>query len=94
MTDEKYIRKAVELAYGWDLSDLNDEFWSGRRQMMLDALAAQLVRQVDALGSPRVAVFTDGGAMVDGSGAYAKCRGLDRTMNTIMAIVDSGVLSG
>ena len=69
---------------------------------MLDALAAQLVRQVEVPGRLRVQVDT-------GFTAIRKCKSLkngvtptwvdlhatygpDRTMNTIHAIVDSGVL--
>jgi len=64
-------------------------------QSSLDALAAQLVRQVDAvdgiifnsLGNMECAV-SNVGDVTD----YSSVRGYDRTMNTIKAIVDSGVL--
>ena len=85
-----YIRKAVELADGWDYyaDDDHDQGW-------LDMLAAQLVRQVDAL---------DGFNFVSGQDCYSyvwracddkaemASYGPDRTMNTIKAIVASGVL--
>ena len=70
MTDEEYIKRAFELAEGWEyerddiepdeiyLSAANGTYWHMDEfsipivelpQMFLDALAAQLVRQVDAL---------------------------------------------
>ena len=64
-------------------------------QIFLDALAAQLVRQVDALP---IQLFESGGvgqALVWKSNHLMdkiEVRGDDRTLNTIKAIVDSGVL--
>lgn len=118
MTDEKYIRKAVELAYGfrmntprivmppfggpWDLSDLVPP--SSIRHMVLDALAAQLVRQVEEIpgdedGKPECVVGR-GSALIEvddpaealGYRNLAWVESEDRTMNTIKAIVDSGLL--
>ena len=61
----------------------------------IDALAAQLVRQVDATDN-WFESLDDGEAIVwnrDGSGKIAKASEPNgRTMNTIKAIVDSGVL--
>lgn len=94
MNNDDYIRKAVELADGWYITHIYDGedivAWTDRQyppsfvlQSMdrwgLDALAAQLVRQVDAL-----------------EGYWVKniccISGDDRTLNTIKAIVNSGVL--
>ena len=62
------------------------------RPAYLDALAAQLVRQVDALD---YAYFGTGGDRAaccgNGTGGLNR-KGKDRTMNTIKAIIDSGVL--
>ena len=64
----------------------------------LDALAAQLVRQVDSLRNPRCMVIQFPESVevaLDQSrqGEHiSKSIGDDRTMNTIKAIVDSGVL--
>ena len=109
MKDQDYIRKAVELADGWYwVSDnrggevghdqtgflwyLRDERES---QLYLDALAAQLVRQVDAT-EHWVTSTSLGNACVwlrDGAGKVFKSTENDnRTMNTLRAIVDSGVL--
>ena len=96
-----YIRKAVELAEGWSEVTCNStpleimEAPSGYRgalieDVLLDALAAQLVRQVDAAGWCMV-ITTDISEILAGdSSTFAE--GPDRTMNTIKAIVDSGVL--
>ena len=122
MTDEDYIRQAVELADGWvselvgrgasiDRYDEGEEtilpkdsgvWWnlSGMPQFVIDALAAQLVRQVDALP---VGKFPDDAPtdiyILNGSTdiwhkkrLHAQAKGPDRTMNNIKAIVDSGVL--
>jgi len=110
MDDRDYIRKAVELADGFDCYDdglglvITYAAWqaninnSAYNKAILDALAAQLVRQVDE---------TDYGITFDGTdqpetivwGSHLftpivkSCSfGPDRTMNTIKAIVDSKVL--
>ncbi len=61
-------------------------------QQMLDALAAQLVRQVDALA--HVLSHPKNTAVVEHKhfGVLCSVSGNDRTMNTIKAIVDSRVL--
>ena len=105
MQNNELIRKAVELADGfgfmpgdpgcfyvqepWDeLSAVIEE----PDQWLLDALAAQLVRQVDALGGhPSIAVYQRHTQVFTDSGFF-KRKGPDRTLNTIKAIVDSGVL--
>ncbi len=112
MTDDEYIRKAVELAEAWRWHDdedcpfivgpfpLMDEPANEASQIVLDALAAQLVRQVDALGGDqwvleshyRRSCVTE--CDLYGMPKYEfHGRGPDRTMNTIRAIVDSGVLT-
>ena len=106
MTDEDYIRQAVELADEFEYSAFGDLYMgpvgliNGITQPYIDALAAQLVRQVDALP---VGKFPDDAPtdiyILNGSTdiwhkkrLHAQAKGPDRTMNTIKAIVDSGVL--
>jgi len=93
-----YVKKAVELADGWRLD--GNGVWPPRPlpgapfqeatkvQVTLDALAAQLVRQVDAT----VYSCQVGRGMAQCYNSIQQ--GPDRTMNTIKAIVDSGVLDG
>ena len=119
MKDEDYIRKAVSLADGWDITEnsaitipnggdnwfvdwpmvyLND--WPDYGlQFVVDALAAQLVRQVDAIEAPkhpdRPSAFysTPHECQVWMRGKVASVKTADdRTMNTIKAIIDSKVL--
>ena len=85
-------------AYGCYLGHLvNTESRNpGFRNLALDALTAQLVRQVDALERWIVddtSEFTD--ILDDYNRGQSICvhEGPDRTMNTIKAIVDSGVLA-
>lgn len=103
-SDSEIIRKAVELADGWQYQEkwfayipgltdgVGEPSQSLDEQFVLDALAAQLVRQVDALdwsdfeSQPTwCALFTKGDRVSLKSGP-------DRTMNTLRAIVQSGVL--
>ncbi len=115
MNDQGYIRKAVELADGFDYYeqsrqivltygpseyDFISTFTEDLDRWFLDALAAQLVRQVDAIDS--ISLDNKGGEFPEiivwnfrpGKNRMAASqRGPDRTMNTIKAIVDSGVLS-
>lgn len=102
MTD--YIKKAVELAEGWGFPS-ESQFLPGSPPIaespsgymgaieatpeLLDALAAQLVRQVDALGDLKLVVSDDAAYFTN---IKIISIGPDRTMNTIKAIVDSGVL--
>lgn len=109
-----YIRKAVELADGFDHSgrtcwriQVSDHYpiaapKKSPPSWFLDALAAQLVRQVDAL--PDCLEWDEFLSMSDMAGfyrwdhdgpesTYPPVVGPDRTMNTIRAIVDSGVLA-
>lgn len=99
------LRKAVELADGFSLKHLGafieqDNLWElvpvdKCPQPVLDALAAQLVRQVDALAEPTPiivasatavsVVLPDDAFLMDGNDK-------GRTENTITAIVESGVL--
>ncbi len=65
------------------------------KSYMLDALAAQLVRQVDALRTPSASVITsDLGSITIWRNRQILAASIndDRTTNTIKAIVDSGVL--
>lgn len=100
------IRKAVELADGFEvhngrelrvLTNHGTFYVDYDQQFFLDALAAQLVRQVDAL-APDVLFDCgfDGEAFVvtddDDWMIGGKKDSRDRTLNTITAIVESGVL--
>ena len=114
MNDGEYIRKAVELV-GWLESDEEgeylqipaqpfsaylDEIRAPCEQYLLDALAAQLVRQVDALIGIDIDVHKGFSSITTDQGKYStghwveigEAQGEDRTMNTIKAIVDSKVL--
>jgi hypothetical protein len=102
------IRKAVELADGfeWDADEYIVYTQYGRlnvapdEPMFLDALAAQLCRQVDVLPAlnphgvkPADVYIKPGLSYVGFCGELiAEYAGPDRTENTINAIVESGVL--
>ena len=98
MNDQDYIRKAVELADGFapealQISNTDDMVVGFEEQFFLDALAAQLCRQVDALPMIWVCAENDTSCVQHSEfGTRAVERGPDRTMNTIKAIIDSGVL--
>lgn len=91
MTDQEIIRKAVELLDG-------DHYFPTDTQWGLDALAAQLVRQVDALdryafGSDEAGWASVWDEMPSNFERIAIVdEDVDRTMNTLKCIVDSGVL--
>ena len=99
-----YIRKAVGLAREWvmagsfvvtPIEDVDLFHADNLPPMQLDALAAQLVRQVDALGPLEcdiTAVTTWIYCPSNDDASHQPIIGPDRTMNTIKAIVDSGVL--
>ena len=106
METKDYIEKAAELADGWDHD--GDELirlpvllkWIvGRNlpQHWLDALAAQLVRQVDAIDgiivwadeTRAVVATTVRPGKVGSLHFIGESEGPDRTMNTIKAIVDA-----
>ena len=113
-TNEDYIREAVELADGWELyiGIYGDEcahdasrVMMGKleRQVVIDALAMQLARQVDALadmdnGPVLDSEFSGCCLIVAGSDDWhaGDCKAgpakNDRAMNIIRAVVDSGVL--
>lgn len=104
MTDQDttYIRKAVELADGFQRRGHMVMVYGEIRmwlnnpgKMYLDALAAQLVRQVDATGKYTVTTYESTSTVLNTSPGHLwiEATGPDRTMNTIKAIVDSGVLS-
>ena len=90
MNDQDYIRKAVELADGWSIDILSRYGLDVGK----DALAAQLVRQVE-----KTHYITVYGTQVDICSRppddfewdYIGKKG-ERTLNTIKAIVDSKVL--
>ena len=96
-----YIRKAVELADGFEVVADNLAI-SGLRllpcdpdnphQVFLDALAAQLVRQVDALDEPMAVIIERNYTTLMDGGNTQVVGNEGRTMNTIKAIVDSKVL--
>lgn len=100
MTDKQIIRKAVELADGWIIRPHNVELvieslvgYAGtwRDQELRDALAAQLVRQVDDTSYCEIDIFRPCTG-VQYKKEYTRAYGTDRTMNTLRAIVKSGVL--
>ena len=122
MTNEEYIRKAVELADGWEWKQskygttfsrhfgepgsLEYEhdfvaFWLSSPdceddvRFGLDALAAQLVRQVDAI-SKDVHIIKGCSIVLEFNEGYPHAigavEGEDRAMNTMKVIVDSKVL--
>ena len=108
-----YIRKAIELADGFDLTEDQLTFPSGHyftvksdadiRDWMLDGLAAQLVRQVVALprefhGDTQVRgvhmiIHPEASTYISTESNWLSRDDDDVTMNTIKAIVDSGVLN-
>jgi len=108
MSDQDYIRKAVELADGWRwagdtwygpmlICDTRiDTLLEDKWRFLLDALAAQLVRQVDALECLYISTGHDAAHVIKISGCthigLKSVHGPDRTMNTLKAIVDSKVL--
>lgn len=104
MSDNEYIKAAVIAADGWTLT--SDGYYGGGEWItgakvdrmpviVKDALAAQLVRQVDLL--PQFVTATNYAScceVFDTATRLAVTRGGNgRTMNTIKAIVDSGVLN-
>jgi len=112
MNDQDYIRKAVELADGFDNQtdeagdyiEMDDAPYTTvyldiprqDDQWFFDALAAQLVKQVDAMILYRLRIEPTG-AFMDHEGTGERMSdstfGGDRTMNTIKAVVDSEVLA-
>jgi len=95
MSDNEHIRKAVELADGWSwsmLCALEKSVLTGRGTV--DALAAQLVRQVDALnGRYRIQIHSSRTIIFKSRYVHFEESGVDRAINTINAIVDSEVLT-
>lgn len=102
MNEQDYIKAAVELADGWtyhdgDCSHEETERWfigCKLPQVWLDALAAQLVRQIPkpyGIWQYPIGVSISSMDLEDGR-ELSKVEGPDRTMNTIKAIVDSKVL--
>lgn len=105
--EQDYIRAGVKIADGWKIDP--NGVWppfpfpaksdiDAVEPIMLDALAAQLVRQVDAINPGHsFSSFDDEAGFFepdwDGWHIHYRVQGPDRTMNTIKAIVDSGVLA-
>ena len=92
------MRRAVELADDWQLTRWDNVirpkglFAIGiERQVVKDALAAQLVRQVDNQIGSWVEISPTQTKVYGDHGDH-KLDGPDRTMNTLKAIIDSGVL--
>ena len=107
LTDNDVIIKAVELAdnwlWNWGRAFFHEEVQWGQggtfpdeaEQWHLDILAAQLVRQVDAIGLLECDITAVSAWIYCPSNEEAThpaVVGQDRTMNTIRAIVESGVL--
>ena len=103
MIDQDLIRRAVELADGWCVVDDHDGYWlmfrdgdgwhsrSASRwwQLGLDALAAQLVRQVDAAGYDFESDYDGWATVSHPSGEpITHSIGPDRTENTIRACME------
>jgi len=97
------IRKAVELADGWRINKMGNiqapcvhrSSIDRPLKPVLDALAAQLVRQVDATAFYYVVTGPSRSAVVEGASSknvIGLCEAQDRTLNTLKAIVESGVL--
>ena len=97
MSDIEYIKRAVELAdwFEWDQwLNAKTDVLGNAGQIFLDALAAQLVRQVDALVFYRL-IIEPTGVDIESEATgkrIAETRFGSRTDNTIKAIIDSGVL--
>ncbi len=100
MNDQDYIRAAVALADGWQYQQIYFAYLPGcddahhlGSQVVLDALAAQLVRQVDATDC-EVCTGQDHAEIYNQKTQETELifRGGNRTMNTIKVIVDSKVL--
>ena len=96
MKHQDYIRKAVELADGFHV-DSSGCHRTPRdncveHQVYMDALAAQLVRQVDALDEPMAVIIERNYTTLMDGGNTQVVGNEGRTMNTIKAIVDSKVL--
>jgi len=103
MTPAEYIRAGVELAPGWGYNSKQNYIWTPTQghysdlpPEMIDALAAALKREADTVEKCRYEVFENAAdsAIKEGAGVsiihqvWGKCR----SMNTIMAVVDSGIL--
>ena len=108
MNDQDYIRAGIELADGWEYDDdIHNKVWvrpdhyvyannDDSQQIYLDALAAQLVRQVDALDNIDIDCHKERTYLREWSGLHrdeVEAIGSDRTMNAIKVVVDSEVLS-
>ena len=107
MKDEDYIKKGVELADGWSLWSNGISLPNGNlrlfidpiigtmklEQYWLDALVAQLKRQVDSVDGNSVAEYKRS-TQVFFEFVFIKRKGNNRTMNTLKAIVDFAESNG
>ena len=112
MNDQDYIQKAVELADGWGfdgiwlcygnagakIHDAEHTMDKSLPDYIKDALAAQLVRQVDALNRVDITIHSTFSDLEksDGKRWYPLAdsnEDLGRTMNTIKAIVDGDIFT-
>lgn len=113
MTDQEYILKAVELADGWRLNQFGQDLImvpgmaighvvkaGDPHAIVVDALAAQLRRQVNVTGKyvvhiePHMVIVC---SISEKDGSHRKVIETvaddgDESMNTIKAVVDSKVL--
>ncbi len=106
MNDQDYIKAGVELADGWYMTKhgkigVPGHVWDFRpnAQMVIDALAAQLVRQArktHTVNTTNSACYVFETVKLDHNlstkKAIGMAKGNDDCMNTIKAIVDSKVL--
>ncbi len=110
MSNQNYIKRAVELAKHWwgagteafGPSNFHRPYASLKvdspdTRFFLDALAAQLVRQIDALDTPHTIQVSHNrvwsGYRSKSAETWKITQGPDRAMNTIKAIVNSSVLT-
>lgn len=100
MNDQDIIRKGVELAPGWEfygmtiITDQGDRFPEPYSDACKAALAAVLVDMVDALMSVELQIFCGTTLLTVPAEPEFEVRmpGPDRRMNTLRAIIESGVL--
>ena len=99
MNNQEYIRAAVELADGWEMFEGGPcilgvcigsiEPSSKWQPIMLAALAAQLIEQVDATDYD-IRVFSHSTMIFHGGHEFRTVSNDGRDMNTIKVVVDSG----
>ena len=101
-SNRDYIFKAAKLADGWRILEgerikpsdsLGTNYVDEMCQVYLDALAVQLVRQVDTLGDCNLVTGKNYTIIYPAHQSHHYIRGPDRTMNIIKDVVDSKVLA-